>query len=460
MSEKTFQELKELQDSHLKKLETSSPELFERDENPVESDLHDAMAISSLAGDRIKGYVGYFPHDTIIDELDTRGRAASGIKVDTKRKGDVTKCLLIKGALSHYEAQQNIAHALDIPLEDVSYAEAKDTYSLSYSSITIRNVHPEKVEKLDIPGVILKNCAQESRSIDPGSLSGNVYTMLVRTENPVEEKWLKERVSELHVDGCINYFDIKKFGGLRLLMHKLGAYVVRGEYQRAVEEVLFNSSPYDIDLIKNMRKEAKELDPDIDRMISLYETLPIIFRIELDFLRYLKENPEDYIGALMANQKYVKGWIFSYQAYLFNSYISGLRKQGMKFPSSVPLMFSGGKDAIQLYDPWLKKHSTDEFWRFSKDFLKTILRSKKTRTTKLYPDFYQAVTVPQGVLLSFMLPKNANPHVVLMNMFELHDGDPVPEWVQVEEIDVGATMKKDSVKEIKKQLGEHLDRTE
>lgn len=460
MATESFQELKKRQDQNLENAKSQHPELFEREEDPNEKEIHETLAISSLPGDRMKGFVRYFPHDTIVEEVDMRGNTADISKKPRDSKGEHTECILVKGALSQYEAQQNIAVAAGVPLEDVSYAEPKDTNALTFSRVTIKNKNPQDIEKFKIEGVTLKACSATSKAIDPGKLSGNVYTILVRTEDVVDQKWLEKRVSELHVDGCVNYFDIKQFGGLRLLMHKQGAYVVRGEYQRAIEELFYKESPYDIGLIKQVRKEAKKLDHDIDLVIQQFEQYPIIFRIELEFLRYLKEHPEDYIGALRAHENHVKNWIFAYQAYLFNAYVSGLRKQGKKLPNSIPLMFSGGKEAMELYAPWTRKHSTDEFWRFGKDFLTPIIRSKKKRSVKLYPDFYKAAVLPFGVALSFKLPKGANPQVVLMNIFELFEGEPVPEWLNKDEIDLLATLENGSVTDLKTELGEYVERKE
>lgn len=461
MSDKSFQELKKIQDTQLERMQKEHPELFEREKDPIESEINDAISIDALPGGRERGYIRLYPHDVIVEEVDVRGK-----KVDIHKKknqaleGEHTRCVLVKGALSHYEAQQNIAKALNVHLEDVSYAEPKDTHALTFSPVTIKNKTPKDVEGKEIDGVILKTCERTQKPIEPRSLGGNVFTIFVRTEKKIDQEWLYSRVSEMHVDGCVNFFDAKKFGGLRLLIHKLGAYVVRGEYQRAITELLFNESEYDIDLLRNVRREAKEADPDINAQIALFEQYPILFRVELDFLKYLKQNPGDYQGALKANQKHVSNWIFAYQAYLFNAYVSGLRKKGIKPPKNIPLMFAGGKDAIQLYDLWIKKHSTDEFWRFGKDFLKTVMRARKKRPSRLYPDFLKAVSIDSGVILQFSLPRDANPQVVLMNMFETYESDPVPGWVSDEKIDVLATLQQGSVSEYAEALGTYLDRSE
>lgn len=460
----SHEEAKKIQEEFIRVTKQQRPEAFNTTKEVIEEEVLDSIGIGGLPEGRRKGFLRYFVHDFIVEEITDKDKhittEVEGLdgweKPDEKEK--TLYCEMVKAGISHYNAISSLAQYLEIDENKIGFAGIKDTFALTSQRIALRFANLEKVKNTKIPGLFLKNCRPGKGTILPGELKKNRFTMLIRTDKHVDRDWIFERLAELQTNGYLNYYHIQRFGGLRMHSHRLGAYILRGEIEKAVLEALCHTSPYDIQIIKEMRNQAREDFPNVEKIEESYSKMPVIFHHELQIIHHLKEHPGDYKGALKAVPGQVKIWVRAYASYLFNSYLTALKKQGEKIPNQIPLLLSDEEEDHSIYMPWLNKHKTAGFHRRNKAFFHLLNLKHRMHNTKIYPTILKAAVIPVGVIISFELPKGSYATTFLTNLFQLYEGDPVPTWVQTDEIDAKATMGTGSVEKDKKILGKFMER--
>ncbi|MBU1118519.1 tRNA pseudouridine(13) synthase TruD [Patescibacteria group bacterium] len=446
-------ESQKIQQEAFARHEEEHPELLERVKEPNEKTILPGIGIGALSEGRMKGYIRLYPHDYIVEEVTpkeeviTIDRALSS-KTPLPKEGENTiYCDLVKYGKGHFDALRDVAKSLGTDTKKIGHADMKEKNAITAQKIALRHIPLETIEKSTIPGVSIRNCVQGKGTIQQGELKGNRFTIFVRTEGEVDEDWLYERLAELQLDGYLNYFSLERFGGLRLINHKLGVYILRGEFEKAVKEALCYSSDYDTELVRMKREEARDEYPDFEKIEEIFSEFPVLFHMELELIAELKKHPDDYKKALLGVPHHVTKWGRAYSNYLFNAYLSGQKKQGNAIPDCIPLLFSEKREDVVLYKPWLHQHKVEHFQKNLKA-LPYVFRFKRTmQKTKIYPEVFGAVVVPGGVILSFELPKGASATTFLMNLFELYEGEPVPSWVHTEKYDIKDSIGTGSVKE-------------
>src|SRR3989338_2269265 len=200
----------------------AQPELF----TPVVKEpgvLFSRVGMSVLAGVRPSGYIKYSPLDFIVEEIRPSGGVVfvDGETAESEYPdGEGTVYAdMIKVGISTLDAVQRIAGALSIDLKKIGYAGIKDAVALTSQRISLRGVTIVTVQNCRVPNVILRNVVERKGAIGVGNLTGNRFTLFIRTQQAVDSVAFEKQVDTIRQHGIMNYYGVQRFGTPRFLAH-------------------------------------------------------------------------------------------------------------------------------------------------------------------------------------------------------------------------------------------------
>jgi len=195
------------------------------------------------------------PEDFIVDEI---------IDLDNK-PGNYLYVKLVKKNLNTLDIINELSTALKIPRSYIGFAGNKDKHAVTTQYISLYNVKKESLKNFKILNAHLIPLHYGSRPIVLGSLIGNHFKVKVDFK-------IKRRI---RFDYLVNYFGEQRFSS----------------NNKDVGKAL---------LVRDFRKACRLINND-------------------KINNYLKNNPNDYIGALKTLDKYLLSlYVNAFQAYLWN----------------------------------------------------------------------------------------------------------------------------------------------
>lgn len=451
----TTQEAWQKQVERMEFYRQSNPALITRTEKKKEKEIFKEIGIYNIPLDKPLGYIRLFPQDFIVEEKMNDGNVArvDEIKQNTaEKKNEKDNTLyanLIKIGIPTNVAVKRISECLKIDKNKIGYAGLKDADALTAQLVAFPGIRitAEEVMNQKIPSIHLANFYYSQGSLTPGDLEANIFTITIRTKEAIDEKF-RIKIDTIAKFGVLNYFQSQRFGGLRLLSHKLGKLIMRGEYELAVKCFLLKSSSDDIPLIKELRKKAEKEYPDWKKIKNIFEELPYTFFNELKLLNYLINDPENYIGALIEISDQTQLWAYAYASWLFNKHLSAYAKANGCVSEKFPTILSDNPADWKLYGRYLEEDGTAEFRKNLYPF-KFIQMRKRLTASRIFPKDIKYREFKGGVVINFTLPKGAYATTFLTNLFELEQSLPVPAGISLEEIDPKEKMGEGNIKEIK-----------
>ena len=215
------------------------------------------------------------------------------IKIDGEQK-DFLWCEVEKKDIDHFTAMKELTMRLGKRPFDIGYAGTKDKRAITSQRISIYNPDLEKLKAFNHPNIILKNFKWNKRKIKIGYLESNHFRIILRDIDKKGAMVITKHIRNL--DWFPNYFGPQRFG-------KNGNNVKIGKL-----------------LLKRKFKEAvKEIAEDSNR--------------QAEYLEYhLKQNPEDYVGALKRlERKNMLMYVNSVQSRMFNEILETALEEGQSF---------------------------------------------------------------------------------------------------------------------------------
>ncbi|KAM4039153.1 pseudouridylate synthase PUS7L [Anomaloglossus baeobatrachus] len=175
-------------------------------------------------------------------------KGSSGKRHRSEENADIfTAFTLEKENLETLEAVSFLASSLGVLPSDFSYAGIKDKKAVTYQSVVVKKVTPERLHEaeglLEKKGMKISNVHPTNQHIRLGQLSGNHFTIIVRDVRCHicdESGDLKERVDEavhnIKNKGFINYYGPQRFGkGQNMQSHKIGLALLKEEMTNAIK---------------------------------------------------------------------------------------------------------------------------------------------------------------------------------------------------------------------------------
>lgn len=422
----------------IQKFRTEHPELFQ----PVKKEpgtLMRRVGILVKEGEHPSGYIKYSPLDFIVEEIrpseevvtvDGPPATAEYESGEGTVYGD-----LIKIGVSTLDAAGRIADALRIDRKQIGYAGIKDAVALTSQRISLRGVALEAAQQIQAPNCVLKNVLERKGVIGVGNLSGNRFTLTIRTEHPIDAEKFSAQIDEIKASGLKNYYGVQRFGTPRFLAHLFGMHLLRGEFETCVKVYLTKESEFELPFFSLRRKQAAEHFGNWQKMKEIFSELPYTYRFELAILDALIKSPTDYLEAVHAVPEQASMWIRAYSSYLINLLLAEADQSGKTLPDEIPLMLGKEGDSDSWVMPWMKKHGTDGYRKYLRSFRFVQAGKNPTVEPIVRPTFHEYKVIPAGVVLSFDLQKGAYATTVLEALFNIVTGYPVAEWVNRDEID-------------------------
>lgn len=378
-------------------------------------------------------FLKLWPQDFIVEEIDGNGDIqnvnieedhAQGIE---NSEGQTIFGTLVKCKLQTSEAINELCRHFNLSPQQVQYAGLKDKDAITAQALSFHKTKTE-ITSLKTPHFVLKNIYKGKGGVTIGSLKGNRFTILARTTSPVNKTLWKENLERIEREGIYNFFYLQRFGSPRFMNFEWLLDILRGQHEKALLDFIGQSGERDIPYFQTLRQKICEAGKNWDAIEQIMTPLPLSFVEELKLVRHLKNNPEDFIGAWQQIPEQLTLWSAALSSYLFNQKISECLEKKIPLPAELPLVLSPDQKDWELYRLWLEEKNVfpPRFERL-KSF--HILLRKRSVPTKIKVEIHHYKIIPEGVVLSFSLPKGAYATTFFAHLFQLI-GDCPPEDIQ------------------------------
>ncbi|KAF9204827.1 multisubstrate pseudouridine synthase 7 [Haplosporangium sp. Z 27] len=172
------------------------------------------------------------------DNFDTRGK----IKTDIWKEfgGEFCRFCLFKENRETMEAINYLVSSLRVPSKVFSFAGTKDRRGVTCQWVTAHKVKAERLVGLNksLRNMRLGNFSYVSKGLKLGDLNGNRFTITLRNVLVDSEATLNRSMISLRDKGFINYFGMQRFGTGSVGTHEVGAAILRGEWETAVNLIM------------------------------------------------------------------------------------------------------------------------------------------------------------------------------------------------------------------------------
>lgn len=449
----------EQEQTHVMAQRRQHPELFvATPKGPF--DLYERIGMMAHPPKLRRGYVKYSPLDFIVEEIRPDGTVITvdGQPADLETEDGVGTVYsdLTKIGISTLDAVQRLADALGAPPDKIGYAGIKDAVAITAQRISVRGGSLQDVARLSLPGCIFRQVVEGKGVIQTGNLKGNRFTLLIRTEGQPEGSEFNEVVDRIRTKGVMNFYGVQRFGTPRFLAHLFGLHLMRGDLAGLVKAYLTQTSEFELPFYAGIRAQAAAQFGNWTQMQAIMRVLPYSFRFELQMLEELGKNPTGYDAAINRMEKQADLWARAYGSFLTNLILSEAAASGRALPERLPLLMTQEPEAKKLYLPWLKQHGTERYLDNLRRFRFINVGRNQTIEPIIQPTIHGYKIIPEGVVISFDLPKGAYATTVLMFMFDTVSGMPIPEWVLKDEVDTKAVLGTGSLAHVREQFAAEI----
>jgi tRNA pseudouridine13 synthase len=262
-------------------------------------------------GDGIGGRLRLTPEDFVVEEIPQERKADS--------TGPYLICTLEKTNWELQHAVKEIAKRLGISHRRIGWAGTKDRNAITRQWISIYNVTAGQVEAVRLKDIRLEPVGHANEALSLGDLAGNRFDIVIRDLESSDLENQVHTITQTVADGIPNYFGLQRFGVIRPVTHRVGEWILRGDYEQAVVTYIGEEYPLEPDPVKAIRSAFfTTRDPG-----PALRTLPQHLAYERAMLHHLYAHPGDYEGALRGlPPKLLSLFISAFQSYLFNCALS------------------------------------------------------------------------------------------------------------------------------------------
>jgi tRNA pseudouridine13 synthase len=281
----------------------------------------------------IGGAIKEKPEDFLVEEITPEGivlELGKNQKFENE-EGEYTHFTLEKTNWDTIRAVKNVAKRCGVSHKRLKYAGTKDRRSISAQRVSIWKVPAEKLEKINIKDIALRDFSTAKDPINLGTLKGNRFSILIKKVPDDADNRLEKIVSELK-NRAPNFFGTQRFGS-RMNNHIIGKHILRGEFEEAVMAYLCDTGNEPDEATKEREKlrEGKDFS-------RAFKHFPDYLGYEKAILNRLMKEPTDFIGSLRELPKKLR-WMFvhAYQGYIFNLALCDYIESG-EIPEEIPLV--------------------------------------------------------------------------------------------------------------------------
>ncbi len=235
---------------------------------------------------------------------------------------------LIKINKETFEAVRDIGKVLSIPSGLIQYAGLKDKCSISVQKMSIKGDFVDKLKKLRIKDLYIKEIVPTKFPIKIGSNWGNRFTIIVR--NVQDKSSLENNINSITQSvinrGFPNYFGLQRYGTFRPNSHKIGRLLLEENYKAAAEEYITATYPFESENIQKVREQLKKEED----YVKAYEYFPKALYYERKIIQFLINHPNNFEHAFdVFPQDLIELLLSAFQSYIFNKMLSLRVKKGI-----------------------------------------------------------------------------------------------------------------------------------
>lgn len=480
-------EAKQLESQNFKEVSKLYPQLFRTEVFKDTPDFLEKYGIFVPEKKKFPlGYLKLWPQDFIVEEVAIDGELQTIYpdkfmhkEQNFSQEDPILYATLVKCGLSTIEAAEELAKKLGIwvkktaqdnktptpegvgaptsqerrrkyrPPQNIKFGGIKDKHAITSQLISINGTTAEKLEKISSKYYFVKNISSGKKELFVGGLISNQFTILVRTGPDFKEKEFLERLKEVEKNGFYNFYYLQRFGLPRLISHYCGFHILKGEYEKAVFTEICRAGDREALYFQKIRKEMEGLWGEWEQMEGLLESFPLTFQTEIRMLEYLTKNPSDFLGALNEVPHQVSLWTDAFASLLFNKLLSFYTQNGKKLPKTLPLALGKDPRDWSFYEDLLKQadiFSTSFALKNLKNFPFMNRQGKQQKTMENVRILNKKI-IPEGVIISFVLPKGCYATTFLSHLLNLVSGNMPPKFSNLP-IDTKANLGEPSLEDI------------
>lgn len=270
-------------------------------------------------------------------------------------------CVLAKRNWDTFQAVRSVAEQLGISAERIKFAGIKDAKAVTAQHITIEGVSLEETRKVHVKDLEIRPVGYFHSALSAFYLHGNSFTITINAidhAKPATEKRISKTIKELaSIGGVPNFFGHQRFGTTRCITHLIGKAIIQGDFRRAAMLLLAKPSPHE----HSQSREAREELHKTQDFKKALEGFPKQLRYERLMLKRLVEEPDDYVGAFRTlPSRLLELFVQAYQSYLFNRFLSGRIKHGLRLDRAEVGDYVVKVDRSGLPMPRMHVTATDE----------------------------------------------------------------------------------------------------
>ena len=285
--------------------------------------------------DGIGGRLRSVPGDFLVEEIPLPEKGGMG--------GPYLICTLTKTNWELQHAVKEIAKRLGISHRRIGWAGTKDRNAVTSQRISIYNVTADQVAAVRLKDILLEPVGNANEALSLGDLQGNRFDLVIRETGTPDLGECVREITETVRDGVPNYFGLQRFGAIRPVTHKVGEWILRGDFEQAVLTYIGLTYPAETEPVKAIRSEFyQSRDP-----APALRSLPLQMNYERAMLHHLHVHAGDYAGALRElPPKLLSMFVSAFQSYLFNCALSLRFDGGHGLNDPVPgdrLLFANGR---------------------------------------------------------------------------------------------------------------------
>ncbi|MGI6589987.1 MAG: tRNA pseudouridine(13) synthase TruD [Candidatus Iainarchaeum sp.] len=190
-----------------------------------------------------------------------------------------------------------LARGLNLSKKRMGYAGLKDKRAITCQQISLYLPKEELVKKFGVKGIELRNPKWSKKRTELGDLLGNEFTITIRGITQTEEEITNiiEEFSKEVKQGVPNFFGNQRFGGKRMITHRVGKLLLKEKIEEAIMLYLTETYPEEKIELKNARINLAKTR---DYKQALKEFPSKDARTEKAILNHLTKHPNDFAGAL------------------------------------------------------------------------------------------------------------------------------------------------------------------
>jgi tRNA pseudouridine13 synthase len=249
------------------------------------------------------------------------------------KPGPWTWLLIEKKGMDAITLLLMLSRRLGVGLHELSFGGFKDALAVTAQVISVRGISPNNVPSDLSSNVRVLTALSMDRPFTTSDIWGNEFTIRVRRANS-NMGLVDCIINQVMERGLPTYYGYQRFGLKRPNSHVVGKYIIRGDFENAVNEIIAHAYPMEPSRIREVREfiaRTGDYAKALDLLPKGYKYYP-----ERILLRHLASNPRDYVNALRKlPHELLMIYVEAYQSYLFNLALTERISRGLPINKAV-----------------------------------------------------------------------------------------------------------------------------